>query len=92
MGRRNRPVYRVVATDSRAKRDGRFLEALGMWDPIPDREGKKNLRLHFDRVRYWIGVGAQPSDRVAKILGKSGMLPDLPVRSYMVKPEPVAAE
>ncbi len=65
-GAKKRPFYRVVATDSRAKRDGRFLEVLGTYDPLTD---PPTVNLKGDRIRYWLSVGAQPSDTVRHLIG-----------------------
>ncbi|EED95242.1 RT16, ribosomal protein 16 mitochondrial small ribosomal subunit, partial [Thalassiosira pseudonana CCMP1335] len=77
-GRTHSPFYRMVAADSRAPRDGKFLEIVGTYNPIANNAGIKEIRLKADRLRYWISVGAQPSDRVAWILGKFGILPPPP--------------
>lgn len=66
-GAKKRPYYRVVAADSRAKRDGRFLEQVGTYDPM---KSPAELRFKADRVDYWLSVGAQPSDTVASLLRK----------------------
>ncbi|KAL7437759.1 hypothetical protein ACHAXM_005828 [Skeletonema potamos] len=79
-GRTHSPFYRMVAADSRAPRDGKFLEIIGTYNPIANNAGIKEIRLKADRIRYWISVGAQPSDRVAWILGKFGILPPPPQR------------
>mmetsp|Transcript_15905 Transcript_15905/g.17959 ORF Transcript_15905/g.17959 Transcript_15905/m.17959 type:complete len:104 (+) Transcript_15905:96-407(+) len=79
-----RPFYRIVAADSRAPRDGRFLEVVGSFNPIPDKNGSKQIQVKSDRIKYWLGVGAQPSDRVAFILGKAGILP-MPPRGFNPK-------
>eukprot|EP00742_Colponemidia_sp_Colp-10_P003086 GILJ01003289.1.p1 GENE.GILJ01003289.1~~GILJ01003289.1.p1 ORF type:complete len:217 (-),score=17.73 GILJ01003289.1:171-782(-) len=79
-GAKNLPFYRLVAIDSRKPRQGRHLEMLGTYNPIYRTDGGKEVRLNFERIKYWLGVGAQPSDRVAKILGISGILPKPPVK------------
>lgn len=80
-GRTHSPFYRMVAAHSKAPRDGRFLEILGTYNPIANRHGMKEIRLKTDRLQYWLSVGAKPSDRVAWILGKFGILPPLPPRN-----------
>jgi small subunit ribosomal protein S16 len=65
MGRKKHPFYRIVAADSRAPRDGRFIEALGYYDPMKQ---PADIRLDLGRVDYWLGVGASPSDTVASII------------------------
>lgn len=72
MGRRNRPFFRIVAMDSRTKRDGREIEVLGHYDPLV-REEEKQVALKRDRIEYWLGVGAQPSDTVASIVKRAGI-------------------
>ena len=79
LGVRNNPHYRIVAADRRAKRDGKFLELLGNYDPIPSaRTGLKSLQIKKERALYWLAVGAEPSDRVAWLFAKAGLLPELP--------------
>jgi len=78
-GRVHVPFYRMVAAHGKAPRDGKFLEVLGTYNPLPIK-GTKEIRLKVDRLKYWLSVGAQPSERVAWILGKFGILPPLPRR------------
>ncbi len=66
-GAKKQPFYHVVATDSRARRDGRYIERLGYYNPVA-RGDATEVQLDIDRVDYWVGVGAQMSDRVAKIV------------------------
>lgn len=77
-GRTHAPFYRMVAANARAPRDGKFLEIVGTYNPIANRSGMKEIRLKEDRLKYWLSVGAQPSDRMAWILGKFGILPPPP--------------
>lgn len=79
-GKTHTPFYRMVACHSKSPRDGRFLEIVGTYNPIATRGGIKEIRLKVDRIKYWLSVGAQPSDRVAWILGKFGVLPPPPRR------------
>ena len=65
MGRKKRPFYRVVAADSRFPRDGRHLEVLGHYNPMPQPH---MVKLELDRIDYWISVGAKPSDTVAALI------------------------
>lgn len=74
-GRRNRPFYRVVVADSRSPRNGKFIELVGTYNPLATRSGVKEVTFKVDRIRYWVSVGAQPSDRVAWLLGQFGILP-----------------
>ncbi len=66
-GAKNRPFYHVVVTDSRSGRDGRYIERLGFFNPLA-RGNEEKLRLDSDSVDYWTANGAQPSDRVAKLI------------------------
>lgn len=71
MGRTHAPFYRVCAVDARRPRDGRVLEELGTYDPmIPETDARAVLK--GDRIQYWVGVGAQPSDKVAILIKKYG--------------------
>lgn len=66
-GAKDRPFYNVVVSDSRNRRDGRFIERVGFYNPQAP-EGQEGVRFAMDRVSYWIGVGAQPSESVARLL------------------------
>ncbi|MGR9087102.1 MAG: 30S ribosomal protein S16 [Gammaproteobacteria bacterium] len=66
-GAKNRPFYHVVVTDSRNSRDGRYIERIGFFNPLA-RGNEEKLRLDSERVDYWKANGAQPSDRVAKLI------------------------
>nr|QOI17229.1 mitochondrial ribosomal protein S16 [Hepatica nobilis var. japonica] len=78
-GCKNKPFYRVMAADSRSPRDGKHLEVLGYYNPLPGQDGGKRMGLNFDRVKYWLSVGAQPSDPVERILFRAGVLPPPPM-------------
>lgn len=71
-GRKKVPIYKIVATDSRSRRDGRYLESLGQYRPSND-PGQK-VQIKEDRALYWLGVGAQPSDTVRSLLSGEGIL------------------
>ena len=66
-GAKKRPFYHLVVTDSRNRRDGRYIERLGFFNPIAT-ENEERLRVDLERVEFWVGRGAQPSDRVASLL------------------------
>jgi small subunit ribosomal protein S16 len=66
-GAKKRPFYHVVVTDSRNRRDGRYIERLGFFNPIAAGK-EEGLKLDLERVQYWLGQGAQPSDRVASLI------------------------
>ncbi len=70
-GKTKQPSYRLVVADSRAPRDGKFIEIIGHYNPIRQ---PKVLEVEAERARYWIGVGAQPSDTVATLLQKVNVL------------------
>ena len=72
-GAKKRPYYRVVVADARAPRDGKYLEQVGTYNPLLAKDDENRVRLVEDRVRYWLGVGAQPTDRVARMLDKAGI-------------------
>src|SRR5260370_5540379 len=69
MGRKHRHYYRIVAIDGRQPRDGRIIEELGSYDPMV-HDTDERVRLKPDRIKYWISVGAQPSEKVAVLLKK----------------------
>ncbi len=71
MGAINQPFYRIVAVDSRKKRDGKYIECIGWYDPKPD---PSKIKIDTERALYWLGVGAQPSDTVRSLLRKAGIL------------------
>ena len=71
LGRRHRPFYRVCAMDSRAPRDGKVIEELGVYDPMI-RETDARVTLNQERVSYWLGVGAQPTEKVQVLINKYG--------------------
>ncbi len=72
-GTKKRPFYHVVAADSRAPRDGRFIERLGHFNPLLPKEKEDRLKLDLDKVKAWIAKGAQPSDRVMRFLDAAGV-------------------
>lgn len=72
-GSKKRPYYKVVVASSRAPRDGSYLEQIGTYNPLLAKDDENRVRLVEDRVRYWLGVGAQPTDRVARLLDKAGI-------------------
>ena len=72
-GSKKRPYYKIVAAAATAPRDGKFLEQVGTYNPLLAKDDENRVRLVEDRVRYWLGVGAQPTDRVARLLDKAGL-------------------
>lgn len=77
-GSKKRPYYRIVAADQRAPRDGKYLEQIGTYNPLLAKDDEKRVSLNEDRARYWLGVGGQPSDRVARFLDAAGVLERAP--------------
>ena len=67
-GSKKRPFYHIVVTDSRNRRDGRYLERLGYFNPVTRSDNETRLSIKQDRIDHWVKLGAQPSDRVAKLL------------------------
>jgi small subunit ribosomal protein S16 len=72
-GAKKRPYYRIVVADSRSPRDGKYLEQVGTYNPLLAKGDENRVKLNEDRVRYWVGVGAQPTDRVARFLDAAGI-------------------
>ena len=72
-GAKKRPYYRIVAADVRSPRDGKYLEQIGTYNPVLPKGDENRMKLNEDRVRYWLGVGAQPTDRVARFLDAAGI-------------------
>jgi small subunit ribosomal protein S16 len=72
-GTKKRPVYHIVAADSRSPRDGRFIERLGYYNPLLPKDKPERLKLDMDKVKSWIAKGAQPSDRVMRFLDAAGV-------------------
>jgi small subunit ribosomal protein S16 len=72
-GAKKRPYYRIVVADSRSARDGKYLEQIGTYNPLLAKDDPARVKLNEDRARYWLGVGAQASDRVARFLDAAGI-------------------
>ena len=73
-GAKKRPYYRIVVTDSRNPRDGRFIEKVGTHNPMLPRDDANRVTLVEDRIKYWLSVGAKPTDRVARFLGNAKII------------------
>ncbi|MEQ1887769.1 MAG: 30S ribosomal protein S16 [Alphaproteobacteria bacterium] len=73
-GTKKRPFYRIVVADARAPRDGRFIEKLGFFNPLLPKDHTERMKLEGERIQHWMGVGAQPTDRVARMLGDAGLM------------------
>ena len=74
-GTKKRPVYKIVVAESRFARDGRFIEKLGFFNPLLPKEKKERIGLEDERIKYWLSQGAQPTARVARILGEHNFIP-----------------
>lgn len=89
-GSKKRPFYRIVAADSRAPRDGRFIEKLGTYNPLLPQEHEQRLVVDAERVKYWLGVGALPTDRLAKLFSNLGLVKAPAVNEQPKKSAPKA--
>lgn len=72
-GMKKKPYYRIVVTDSRNARDGKFIEKIGTYNPLLNKENPDRVKLDGERASHWLSVGAQPSDRVARFLDAAGL-------------------
>src|SRR5918998_1697290 len=72
-GAKKRPYYKIVVTDARNSRDGKFIERIGSYNPLLPKDNPERVKLDADRARHWLSVGAQPSDRVARFLDAAGV-------------------
>ena len=73
-GSKKRPHYSIVAADSRMPRDGRFIEKLGTYNPLLPKDSEERVKMDAERVQHWLGQGAQPTDRVSRMLEAAGVL------------------
>jgi small subunit ribosomal protein S16 len=88
-GMKKRPYYRIVVTDSRNTRDGKFIEKIGTYNPVLPKDSAERVKLDAERAAHWLSVGAQPSDRVARFLDAAGVRTRAP-RNNPQKGEPGA--
>lgn len=86
-GSKKRPYYRIVVADSRAPRDGKFIERIGSYNPVLPKGDEKRIILDVERAKHWVSAGAQPTDRVARFLDAAGVK-ERAVRSNPKKAEP----
>ena len=86
-GAKKRHYYRIVVSDSRSPRDGKYLEQIGTYNPMLPKDSGERVKLDEDRARHWLGVGAKPSDRVHRFLDAAGILERSP-RNNPKKGEP----
>ncbi|CTQ58650.1 MAG: 30S ribosomal protein S16 [Roseibium album] len=73
-GSKKRPYYRIVIADIRSPRDGRFIEKVGSYDPMLPKDSEDRVKLNVERIQYWLGNGAKPTDRVHRFLDAAGLL------------------
>ena len=74
-GVKKRPIYKIVVADGRYPRDGKFIEKIGSYNPLLPKDKKERIKVEFERVKYWISKGAQPTLRVSRILGEMELMP-----------------
>src|SRR5246500_4967399 len=89
-GAKKRPYYSIVVADSRSPRDGRFIEKLGTYNPMLDRSHADRVTLKSERIQHWLGVGALPTDRVARFLGDAGIIAKTAIPQNPLKTRPKA--
>lgn len=89
-GSKKRPFYRVVAADQKAPRDGRFIEKLGTYNPLLPQDHEQRLVINEERVKYWLGVGAQPTERLEKLFSNLGLVKAPALREQPKKSAPKA--
>ncbi|MDG1181795.1 MAG: 30S ribosomal protein S16 [Tateyamaria sp.] len=86
-GSKKRPFYRIVAADSRMPRDGRYIEKLGTYNPLLPKDSEERVKMNMERIQYWIGQGAQPTDRISRMLEAAGVI-EKKERANLKKGEP----
>jgi small subunit ribosomal protein S16 len=89
-GAKKRPFYSIVVADARSPRDGRFIEKLGTYNPMLERGHADRVTLKEERIKHWLGVGALPTERVARFLGDAGLMDKPAVRETPLKSTPKA--
>lgn len=89
-GAKKRPFYQIVVADSRSPRDGRFIEKIGSYNPMLPRESDQRVKLDEARVKHWLSVGAQPTDRVKRFLADAKLGPKVEQRNTPKKSAPRA--
>ena len=87
-GAKKRPYYRIVVADSHSPRDGRFIERLGTYNPMVAKDHPDRVTLNAERIKHWLGVGAQPSDRVSRFLAAKELAPRPAVPQQTRKNQP----
>ncbi len=89
-GSKKRPFYKVVAADQRAPRDGRFIERLGSYNPMLPKDHADRFIVNEERVKYWLSQGAEPTERMAKMLSNLGLVSKVALRDQPKKSAPKA--
>jgi small subunit ribosomal protein S16 len=89
-GAKKRPYYHIVVADSRSPRDGRFIEKVGSYNPMLARENPERVKLDADKITAWLKKGAQPSDRVARMLAAAKLAPEVKIHETPKKSAPRA--
>ena len=74
-GAKKRPIYKIVVADSRFPRDGRFIEKIGLFNPLLPKDKKERIKIETERVKHWLSKGARPTVRVSRILGEVNIMP-----------------
>ncbi|MDA0377446.1 MAG: 30S ribosomal protein S16 [Proteobacteria bacterium] len=87
-GAKKRPFYKIVVADSRRPRDGKFIEKVGFFNPLLPKDKTERLSLDIERIKYWLGQGAQPSERIARFLGEAKLIPMPKQRNNPIKALP----
>ncbi len=93
-GAKKRPYYRVVVADSRMPRDGRFIERVGSYNPMVPKDHAERLTLNGEKISQWMGQGARPTDRVARLMAQAGLgaAPAIPAQTKQNQPKKKAQE
>jgi len=87
-GAKKRPIYRIVVAEGSSPRDGRFIEKLGTYNPMLPKDHPERLTMNVERIKHWLGVGAQPTDRIARFLGDKELGPKRVARENPIKSQP----
>lgn len=93
-GAKKRPFYRIVVAEATAPRDGRFIERLGSYNPMLPADHPDRVKLFDERLKHWLSVGAKPTERVARFLGRAGLMemPAIPTQTKASQPKAKAQE
>ncbi len=87
-GAKKRPIYRIVVAEGSSPRDGRFIEKLGTYNPMLPKDHPERLTMNVERIKHWLGVGAQPTDRIARFLGAKELAPKRVAPQNPIKGQP----